>query len=136
DPGRRGGPRGGAVRVAGCCKSLARRLSGGTRRASRESLLRNASAIVIALLVPTAAQAQRGADVSTRFQEPTEERRIELGEEASAPTTRRARAASDLEERLYLRERPDALGAAAREFHDEQLQTLLREREGLLVERR
>ena len=93
--------------------------------------------VALALLAPMSAAAQEGANVSTRFQDPADERRIELGADAEAPAAReRERGAGDLEARLYLRERPDAIGAAAREFHDEQLQTLLREREGLLVARR
>ncbi|HEY8428042.1 MAG TPA: tetratricopeptide repeat protein [Sandaracinaceae bacterium] len=89
-------------------------------------------------LAATPAAAQRGANVTTRFQEPAEERRVELTDE-EAPRTRRRREdpeADSLEERLYLRERPDAIGAAAREFHDQQLETLLRERERLVVTRR
>lgn len=95
-------------------------------------------AVVLAMCGASTALAQGGgANVRTRFQEPADERRIEVGEEP-AQTTRRRRdpSADSLEERLYLRERPDAIGAAAREFHDEQLETLLREREGLLEQRR
>lgn len=92
--------------------------------------------VLFALLLPAGAQAQQGADVSTRFQEPAEERRIELDESETPTARRRERSASSVEALLYLRERPDALGAAAREFHDEQLQSLLRDREGLLVQRR
>ncbi|MFO0696387.1 MAG: tetratricopeptide repeat protein, partial [Polyangiales bacterium] len=42
----------------------------------------------------------------------------------------------DLEERLYLRERPDSLGAAAREYRDERIAELLAQREALAHERR
>jgi TolA-binding protein len=97
-------------------------------------------AIVLALAPATAAaQPARGATTETRFQEPTDERRVELTDTASeAPSQRRAASGSvsDLEQRLYLRERPDALGAAAREFHDVQLERLLASREALLLERR
>ncbi len=88
-----------------------------------------------------AAQDGQGANVSTRFQEPADERRIDVDEgapdEASPARHGRSRGgASDLEDHLYLRERPDSLGAAAREFHDAQLERLLHEREQLLVQRR
>lgn len=93
--------------------------------------------LLLAWLAAPSAMAQQGANVSTRFQEPTEERQLELegDDELVAPARQRA-GGVDLEQRLYLRERPDALGGAARAFHDAQLETLLREREGLLVERR
>lgn len=103
-------------------------------------MTRALAAIVLVLGAASPALAQpRGADVGTRFQEPAEERRVDLGGEGADAPARRSRRQStqgSLEERLYLRERPDAIGAAAREFHDQQLETLLREREGLLVERR
>ncbi|HBQ18621.1 MAG TPA: hypothetical protein DEF51_48345 [Myxococcales bacterium] len=94
------------------------------------------------LLAPTAHAQPRGADIEGRFQDPAEERRIELdaGDVDEAGGTTRTRAGGgtgdSLEDRLYLRERPDALGDAARQFQDQQLETLLREREQLLVQRR
>lgn len=115
---------------------------------SKRRRLAGAISIALALVLPAGASAQRatrsaaagrrGADVSTRFQEPTEERRVEVvGETDDAPEARRRDSgASDLEERLYLRERPDVIGNAARAFHDAQLETLLRERENLLAGRR
>lgn len=89
-------------------------------------------------LAPGAALAQgRGADVEGRFQDPTDERRIEVdGAESDDLGSARTSDAGNLEERLYLRERPDAIGHAAREFHDQQLEGLLAEREQLLVVRR
>lgn len=72
---------------------------------------------------------------------PVEERRIEAPSgESEARIERRSRSEGErpasLEERLYLRERPDALGSAAREHADAELSRLLAEREALLVQRR
>lgn len=98
--------------------------------------------LALLLALPVVAHGQGGADVEGRFQDPADERRIELAEgDASGGTRRRRRAgeggnANSLEDRLYLRERPDAIGAAAREFTDAQLEGLLADREGLLVQRR
>ncbi|MBX3270629.1 MAG: tetratricopeptide repeat protein [Sandaracinaceae bacterium] len=74
-----------------------------------------------------------GANVTTRFQDPAQERRVEVDEGGSAG---RGRGRESLEDRLYLRERPDALGSAARAFQEEQLERLLRDRERLLEVRR
>ena len=101
-------------------------------------------AIACALSYPCAARAQsdvgggRGGTTTGRFQDPASERRIELGDDAESSSRRRRsrRGGDSLEERLYLRERPDTLGEAAREFHDEQLESLLRDREGLVEQRR
>ena len=83
------------------------------------------------------------APSGTGFQQPTEERSVQAptaeGEARPAATSTRSEAREDttsLEERLYLRERPDAIGEAARDFADDELARLLTEREGLLVERR
>ena len=89
-----------------------------------------AAALVFGL--PCAAFAQEGADVSGRFQEAAEERRIELDEGGGAESAQ----TGSLEERLYLRERADGQGSAAREFQDQQLERLLQEREQLLTVRR
>ncbi|MCC6874056.1 MAG: tetratricopeptide repeat protein [Sandaracinaceae bacterium] len=99
-------------------------------------------AIMLAILAPGAASAQpRGADIQSRFQSPTAERRIDVGAGDEGGSSRRSsRQAtgpdSGLEGRLYLRERSDALGNAARQFHDELLERLLAEREQLVVQRR
>ena len=104
--------------------------------------MRTRLAILIVLAWPAGALAQEGADISGRFQDPAEERRIEVGDdEDDGSTSRRRRRsgggnADSLEERLYLREQPDAVGHAAREFADAQLERLLAEREELLVQRR
>ncbi|MEM9864366.1 MAG: tetratricopeptide repeat protein [Myxococcota bacterium] len=88
------------------------------------------------LLAPLTTRAQESREVS-RFQDPTQERAIEsaeedeLGEE-EAPVER----PENLEERLYLRERPDSLGTAARTYQAERLQALLESRESLVTERR
>src|SRR5262245_10902990 len=92
---------------------------------------------VVALVVLSSSHALaqgRGADIQTRFQTPREEARIEIGQgptAASQPHIAQGAANPDsgLEGRLYLRERPDALGEAARAFADEVLQRLLEERE-------
>lgn len=97
----------------------------------------------LVLAFPSGAFAQGSQDASGRFQSAARERRIELGADAAHSSTRRRRRrssdagnAASLEDRLYLRERPDALGDAAREFADEQLERLLAEREELLAQRR
>jgi len=93
-------------------------------------------AVLVALAAPAGALAQEGADIEGRFQDPAEERRIDLDEGDGAGPRRERSEGVDLEERLYLRERPDALGAAAQEFQQEQLARLLAEREQLLETRR
>lgn len=89
--------------------------------------------LALACAVPAVAQEQR--EVS-RFQQPTEERGLEAADEdeldEAEPTLRPA----SIEERLYLSERPDALGNATREYREERLEALLTEREALVVERR
>jgi tetratricopeptide (TPR) repeat protein len=122
-------------------------------------LTQRASVIVLAaaMLSPSASLAQRrprtgttasGASAASgsagSFQEPTAERAVAAPTaEAEAPRTtgsaqpaREPEDTASLEERLYLRERPDAIGEAARDFADDELARLLAEREGLLVERR
>ncbi len=90
------------------------------------------------------AGASGGAASGDSFQAPTEEIEVTAPTaESESSTSRRAASAersdestTSLEERLYLRERPDAVGEAAQAFADEELARLLGEREGLLVERR
>ncbi|MFK7991819.1 MAG: tetratricopeptide repeat protein [Sandaracinaceae bacterium] len=95
----------------------------------------------LALAIANGAAAQ-GADIEGRFQEPADERRIEVGEDSAAPSESRARSRPEggsgesLEESLYLRERPDVLGEAARDYQNARLEQLLAEREQLLVTRR
>lgn len=118
-------------------------------------------AIVLALAIPATpaspASAQRrerpgssGSSASSStpratvqgFQEPTEEHAVTTEPELDTTSARRERGADDedstesLEETLYLRERPDAIGEAAHEWQDEEIERLLHEREGLVVERR
>lgn len=72
-------------------------------------------------------------------QAPADEHRVEVGDGDDEPADAEADAApgpENLEDRLYLRERPDALGAAAREHMDAQLEGLLHQREQMVVERR
>lgn len=90
--------------------------------------------LVLALNGTALAQGTGGADIEGRFQDPADERRIELSE-GDAPSQRRSDGES-LEDRLYLRERPDVTGDAARAHQEEQLERLLREREQLLETRR
>ncbi|MFW5921583.1 MAG: tetratricopeptide repeat protein, partial [Polyangiales bacterium] len=93
---------------------------------------------VAVLLDVTAAHADRPRKRVSRFQEAAGERRIEADDDAPEDPQDRdpARDHQPLEEGLYLRERPDSLGAAAGQFHDAQLERLLAEREQLVVERR
>ncbi|HJL15763.1 MAG TPA: tetratricopeptide repeat protein [Sandaracinaceae bacterium LLY-WYZ-13_1] len=109
----------------------------------RRVLFRSSLALGALLwLGPAPAHAQEGADIEGRFQEPADERRIEVeGEDGegggpSSPGRRPGGTGDSLEERLYLRERPDAIGEAARDYQDENLERLLEERERLLEQRR
>jgi TolA-binding protein len=110
--------------------------------APRSRLARGAAVLAAVLGVCATARAQRGADIEGRFQDPAEERRIEVEDEAGevdAVSRRRSRGgapADSLEERLYLRERPDAVGDAARDYQNATLEQLLAEREQLLEQRR
>lgn len=93
--------------------------------------------VVAALLAPVGARADRAPREVRRFQEPTAERSIaDEVEDEGVIGGGRADLPADLEDTLYLRERPDSLGAATREFHDHLLETLLAEREGMVVTRR
>jgi cellulose synthase operon protein C len=96
-------------------------------------------AVGAVLAASVTAEAQRRGGVS-RLQEPTSERRIEArgadAGEASARERREARFFEPLEEATYLRERPDALGAAVRDRQDTQVGRMLAEREALVRVRR
>ncbi|MGE0785100.1 MAG: tetratricopeptide repeat protein [Sandaracinaceae bacterium] len=116
-------------------------------RASWSTIARRAGVVLALALtpLPVAAQGGRGATAEGRFQRPAEERRISVGSDddgggssgrGSSGGGARTGGSDSLEDRLYLRERPDAQGAAAREFQDAQLEQLLREREQLLLTRR
>ncbi len=96
-------------------------------------------AVLLALLgIAAPALAQQGQPNVSRFQEPADERSIEapededgdedLGDDDEPP--------EQIEERLYLRERPDRLGDAARDYQNERLAALLAEREQWVVQRR
>ncbi|MBX3251035.1 MAG: tetratricopeptide repeat protein [Myxococcales bacterium] len=105
--------------------------------------------LLVSLAAPAAAQrGRRGAPQPattsspsgpqiSRFQDPAQERSIAAADEDDdlAPE-RRAELPENVEEVLFLRERPDALGAAAREWQSERLDALLRSREELVVTRR
>lgn len=84
------------------------------------------------------AQPEGGREVS-QFQQPAEERSLDLGDGDGGDGDGRTLdgpAPENIEDRLFLRERPDALGAAAATHRGELLGRLLAEREGWVVERR
>ena len=87
-------------------------------------------------LLGSVASAQRDQPSVSRFQDPADERAVEAPEGDADDEEDPEEVPEQLEERLYLRERPDALGAAARAYQDERLASLLAERERWVVERR
>ncbi|MDQ3038014.1 MAG: tetratricopeptide repeat protein, partial [Myxococcota bacterium] len=103
--------------------------------------MRRALAVLLVLTAPASIAAAQRAESGSRFQAPADEQRVET-EGASEDDRAQLRgegggdAPSDLEEQLYLRERPDAIGAAARDWQDQQLETLLAQREQLATQRR
>ncbi len=100
---------------------------------------RGAALIVLAcVFVAQGAEAQRGRRQMSRFQRPAEERSIDAPDDAAAPTRRRRGEAApeNMEEVLYLRERPDALGNASKNHRNRMLRRLLQEREQIVVHRR
>lgn len=101
-----------------------------------------AVAAVGALGIPAGAfaQQQRGQQIS-QFQRPTEERTIAAPEGGEGAEREEAQTTvspnpENMEDALYLRERADNLGTAAREFQSRQLTRLLQQRERLVVVRR
>ncbi len=70
------------------------------------------------------------------FQSPSDERSVAPEDEPEDAIAESETAIVDLEAVAYLRERPDSLGAAAREYQDERLATLLADREQLRDARR
>ena len=94
--------------------------------------------VVLAFPLGSAAQSPPTKQVS-RFQQPAEERGIDQEDEEeeeddwdddeAAPT-------ESIEDQLYLRERPDTIGDAAREYQNARLTELLANREQLVVTRR
>lgn len=98
------------------------------------------SPLVVLLLLGLAAPAlaQRDQPNVSRFQEPADERSIEApeDEEGDEDLGDLEEAPEQIEERLYLRERADRLGDAARDYQNERLAALLEEREGWVVQRR
>ena len=90
---------------------------------------------VVLWAAPAAAQPQ---DMS-RFQRPAEERSIDAPEgadELPPPRDGDSVHPENIEEALYLRERPDTLGESSRRFRSRLLTRLLAEREQLVVTRR
>lgn len=100
--------------------------------------------VMIALVAPSMALAQpRGAadaGTSSGRMAPTEEHSVSAPTDAEAVPAAAAEEANEnpenLEERLYLRDRPDVIGRAVQERENEMLTRLLRDREGLVVARR
>lgn len=72
----------------------------------------------------------------TGFQSPSAERSVAPEQEPEDAIEERTQTLQDFETVAYLRERPDSLGAAAREYQDERIAELLAERENLRDERR
>ncbi|MDW8362912.1 MAG: tetratricopeptide repeat protein [Myxococcales bacterium] len=112
------------------------------RRGPAWAMLAGTVLVVASRTAPLAAQgaAERGAGRAGRTT-PAQERRVE----APAPEPRARRAEGpretvagpeDLEQALYLRDRPDALGEASRRFRSALLERMLASRERLVVERR
>jgi len=108
--------------------------------------LRLGSLLVLLLGLASSAQADRPrpGDAASRaaaaaprggVQAPADEHHIETSDEAEDAADE-APLPENIEHDLYLRERPDALGAAAREYQDAQLEGLLQEREQMVVTRR
>ena len=100
--------------------------------------------LLLALAAPTPLIAQRGENVATtapttnvsRFQDPAQERSIATEEDELSEEEAPDELPENLEEMLFLRERPDALGAAAREYQNARLEELLTDRERLVEVRR
>ena len=97
----------------------------------------------VALALQAHAQGPRGGAAATKNtggrMAPAEERGLVVAAEDDEPEARRAPAGpppENLEERLYLRNRPDSLGTAAREHADATIQGMLTSREALVVTRR
>ncbi len=101
--------------------------------------------LLLALGSPNGALlAQRGENVATtapttnvsRFQDPAAERSVAAGDDELSEEEAPDELPENLEEMLFLRERPDALGAAAREYQNARLEELLADRERLVEVRR
>lgn len=98
-----------------------------------------ALATAMSASVAVTAAAQSGDREVSQFQQATEERSLAVDdgdEDSDGPRTVNGPAPENIEDRLFLRERPDALGAAARSHQDELLAPLLAEREQWVLERR
>ncbi len=96
--------------------------------------------LIVCLALPSFAEAQRRPSKQvSRFQQPAEERGIETNEEEDEDDTYdddEEAPTESIEEQLYLRERPDAVGDAARDYQNARLTELLASREQLVVTRR
>lgn len=102
--------------------------------------------LLVACIVATSrsvqAQPRGGADAgaSSGRMAPTEEHSVSAPADSETAANAGDRPAAEnpenLEERLYLRDRPDVIGRAVQERENEMLTRLLRDREGLVVARR
>ncbi|MCB9616883.1 MAG: tetratricopeptide repeat protein [Sandaracinus sp.] len=72
----------------------------------------------------------------SRFQDPAEERSIASSDDDDLGEEQADELPENVEELLFLRERPDALGDAAREYQNARLEQLLADRERLVEVRR
>lgn len=96
-------------------------------------------AVLVAMLGASTASAQAVDTASSARPAGLSTPAAEASVTAEAEPERRRRASTateSLEESLYLRERADTIGAAARDFEDAEIERLLSEREGLVLERR
>ena len=106
-----------------------------TLRGLAASALASAAIATVLLWVPVAV-AQRDQPTVSRFQEPAQEQSISVGDEEAIEDEEVEERPSNIEERLYLRERSDALGEASRDYQNARLTKLLEQRERWVVERR
>lgn len=96
------------------------------------------AALLIAEVASAPAAAQSGGS-QRGFQRPAAERRVAQDEREPGdddPPAPRAALPESIEERLFLAERPDSLGAAVKRHQARLLERLLRSRERLVVQRR
>ncbi len=109
----------------------------GAQRSRRRSRRRASS---MATPAPDASSMRAGGREISQFQDPTDERGVASDSLADGEDEEEEVSGEplpeDLEARLYLRERPDALGDASRAYRDARIEALLASREALVVQRR
>lgn len=107
--------------------------------------MKRATSLLLLLALASPGAAQRGERVSTsapstnvsRFQDPAQERSVASADDAALDEEEAAdELPENVEELLFLRERPDSLGDAAREYQNARLDELLADRERLVEVRR